>query len=127
MVKLAQAAQSLLAATEAADAADGPGIGPAAGAAGAAGTLSGPVGAVIAGAIVTAMDLGDDHIGHAGASFFTRAYDIGDEPIQPKKLGDFPGMQDGYNAVIDIDGKDEGKYQLYFEVVVSLKQQDLPG
>jgi hypothetical protein len=129
MVKLAQAAQSLLAATEAADAADGPGIGPTAGAAGAAGTLAGPVGAVIAGAIVTVMDLGDDYIGHAGAAFFTRAYDIGDTPIEPKKLGDFPGMDTnrGYNAVIDIDGKGEGKYQLYFDIAVEIKQKPLPG
>jgi hypothetical protein len=109
-VELAQAVQSL-AAADAASAADGPGIGPAVGA-GAVGAFAGPLGALLAVAIVELLGLDDDYIGQGAELLFARTDDLGTE--DPPRKGSFQGKD--YNAVIDINGGGEGHYQLFFDI-----------
>jgi hypothetical protein len=96
-----------------ADVADGPGAGPGAIAAGLGGVLAGPIGALGAALIVEGLDLGDDHIGERAVVEFARPEKIG----TPPKQGDVqPGME--FNAKVDIDGGDDGVYEVFFDVVV---------
>lgn len=111
MVTLAQQAQSLAAASGAA-AADGPGIGPSA-TAGAVGLVSGPLGALVAVGIVSALGLGDDFIGQDVALAFTRPENVG----IPPSLGSFRG--NSFNARVNIDGGNQGHHELYFDIVVT--------
>jgi hypothetical protein len=77
------------------------------------GVLAGPIGALGAALIVQGLGLGDDHIGERAVVEFTRPEKIG----TPPKQGDVqPGME--YNAKVDIDGGDEGVYEVFFDVVV---------
>ena len=115
MIKLSQQAQSL---ASAADAADGPGIGPGA-AAGTVGAIAGgPIGALIAAGIVSALDLGDDFVGQAATLLFARPEDVGTPPTQ----GQFhpEGLDQGmaFNRKINVDGGDEGVYDLFFDILV---------
>jgi hypothetical protein len=110
MVELAQQAQSAAAASGA-DAADGPGIGTTA-AAGAAGLLAGPLGSLLAIGVVQVLGLGDDFVGQDVALAFTRA----DNTTTPPSLGQFRG--NSFNAKTDIDGGDEGHYELFFDIAV---------
>lgn len=93
-----------------ADSASGAGVGPAAGAGTLAGIAAGPFGALIAVGIVSVLDLGDDFIGQDVALAFQRAEQVTDPPSQ----GTFRGNP--FNAHVDIDGGDEGHYELFFDV-----------
>jgi hypothetical protein len=106
LVELSNEAGAVAGAAEAAD-------GPAAGAFAAAGNaLDGPLGSVIAIAIVGIFGLGDDYIGQSSKILFMRP----DEVKTPPKIGKFQGND--YNVAIIVDGKGEGKYELYFDVQV---------
>ncbi len=115
LVELAKAAEAL-AAGLGADAADGGGIGPAAGAGTVSGLMASPiVGAVVFG-IVAIMDLGDDYISEGGLDAFTHPDEVTEASVHLPKIGDFGTMDNGYNKKIEIDGGDEGKYELYFDI-----------
>ncbi len=110
LVELSKSGQSAAAAAMA-DAADGPGIGPTAVAGAIGAVFAGPWGALLTGAIVEVFGLGDDFIGQGSQTLFARPELVGKEP---DKLGSFMGQD--YNVIIDIDGGEEGHYQLYFDV-----------
>jgi hypothetical protein len=119
LVELAQQAQSIAAASGA-DAADGAGIGPSA-AAGAVGLLAGPVGALLAIGLVEVLGLGDDYIGQSALLAFTRPENGG----TPPELGRFQGQ--AYNGRVEIDGRGEGHYELFFDVhVVEVEPVTVP-
>jgi hypothetical protein len=67
---------------------------------------------VIAVAIVAIFGMGDDYIGQNVAALFLS----GDEPTTPANIGKFQDMD--YNRKVMVDGGDEGKYELYFHVLV---------
>src|SRR5262245_61346695 len=115
LVELAKAGEALASAS-AADAADGSGLGPAVGAGGVSGLMAGPLVGVVVGAIVGIMDLGDDYISEGGADAFTHPEEVTEQSVHRPKIGDFEGMDGGYNAKIRIDGGDEGKYEVYFDI-----------
>lgn len=105
--EVVQQAQSLIAAS-ASGAADGPGIGTAAAASTAAGLISGPIGALLAGAIVSLFGLGDDYVGQDVAMLFQNPDSVGNR----KAIGKF--RDNDFNVRIAIDGHDEGSYELFF-------------
>lgn len=107
MVKLSKEAAALAGALE--GAADGPAAGTIAAAGGA---LAGAWGAVIAVAIVAIFGMGDDYIGQNVTTLFLS----GEEPTTPANIGKFQDMD--YNKKVMVDGGDEGKYELYFHVLV---------
>ncbi|TCL63654.1 hypothetical protein [Rhizobium sp. BK251] len=109
MVELARAVQSLAGAAGA-DAADGPGIGPTA-AASVVGAFAGPLGALLAAGIVQILDLGDDYIGQGAQLLYARTELAGSDP---PRQGSFQGQD--YNVMIEINGREEGHYQLFFDV-----------
>jgi len=67
---------------------------------------------VIAVAIVGIFGMGDDYVGQNVTTLFAG----GGAPTTPPILGKFQGMD--YNARIMVDGGDEGKYELYFHILV---------
>lgn len=93
-------------------AASGPGVGVGAAAATGGGVLAGPIGALAAAGIVSALDLGDDHIGENVSMQFNRP----EQAKTPGRLGDFQGNP--FNAKIEINGGEEGEYELFFDVHV---------
>jgi hypothetical protein len=107
LVKLSKEAASVAGALE--GAADGPAAGTIATAGGA---LAGAWGALIAVAIVAIFGMGDDFIGQNATTLFLS----GEEPTTPANIGKFQDMD--YNKKVMIDGGDEGKYELYFHVLV---------
>jgi hypothetical protein len=112
LVTIAKAAQAAAGASGA-DAADGPGMGTSAVAGGVAGYLAGPIGALVAVGIVKALDLGDDFIGQQAKLINTRPEKVG----TPPPLGQFAGND--FNVKLDIDGGDEGHYELFFDAVTT--------
>jgi hypothetical protein len=112
MVMLSQQAAALASASDAAGAADGPGIGPSAGAAGVGGIVGGPLGALVAAGIVQVLGLGDDFINQSGTVAFSRPENVG----TPAMLGMFKGTP--FNSQISVDGGDEGRYELFFDIHV---------
>ena len=109
VIKLSQQAGSL---ASAAAAADGPGVGPSA-AAGTVGAIAGgPIGALVAAGIVSLLGLGDDFIGQATTVLFARQDDVGTPPT----LDQFQGND--FNCKINVNGGDEGEYDLFFDIVV---------
>jgi hypothetical protein len=109
VVKLSQAAGSL---ASGAEAADGPGVGLAAGAATVGGIAAGPLGALAAAGIVSVLGLGDDFVGQSASLLFARQEDVG----TPPKQGQFQGND--FNHKININGDEEGEYDLFFDVLV---------
>ncbi len=109
MVELARAAQSIAGASGA-EAADGPGVGPTA-TAGAVGALAGPLGSLLAVGIVQLLGLGDDYIGQDSQVLYAKPELVGQDP---PRLGSYRGQD--YNVMLDIDGRGEGHYQLFFAV-----------
>jgi hypothetical protein len=108
MNKLAQ--ESLAVATAIAEgSADGPDAGIVAAGAGA---LGGAWGSLIALAIVGIFGLGDDFIGQNATLLFSTPADV----VTPKAIGQFRGMS--YNTEFTIGGDTEGKYTLYFDILV---------
>ena len=108
MVELSKEAGSI---ASGADAADGPGIGPSA-AAGTIGAIAGgPLGALAAAGVVSALGLGDDFVGQDVALAFIDRKDTG----TPPERGKF--REASFNASLDIDGGDaEGHYELFFDI-----------
>jgi hypothetical protein len=101
-----------LAGASGADSASGAGIGPAAGAATLSGIIAGPFGALAAAGIVSALGLGDDFVGQNATLAFQRPENVTTPPDQ----GTFQGNP--FNAKIEIDGGDEGHYELFFALLV---------
>lgn len=93
-------------------AADGPGVGPAAAAGTVGGIAAGPIGAAIAAAAVTALDLKDDFIGQSAKVLFLRPGELGTAPTKGV-FRDTP-----FNHMVSIDGQDNGEYEFYFDVQV---------
>lgn len=110
VVKLSQQAGSL--ASAAGGAADGPGIGPAAAAGTVGGFAAGPLGALVAVGIVSALGLGDDFINQAATLLFASPEDVG----KPPKQGQF--QETDFNRKITVNGGDEGEYDLFFDIRV---------
>lgn len=111
MVKLSKAAAASAADFE--GAADGPAASTFGTAGGVGGLLAGAWGAVIAMAIVAIFGMGDDYI----AQNVTTLFLDGVEPTTPPIISNFQETLP-YNAKVMIDGGDEGKYELYFHVLV---------
>ena len=118
IVELSKAAGA--AASAAGDAADGPGMGVSAAAGTVGGIAAGPIGALIAAGIVAGLGLGDDFINQAATLLFDRADNVG----TPPNLGQFGGMD--YNRKIYINGGAQGEYDLFFNVIVTKDDPDLP-
>lgn len=95
-----------------AEAADGPGVGPAALAAGVGGVAAGPLGALLAAGIVSTLGLGDDFINQTAFMLFEHSNDVG----SPSKLGQVQHMD--YNRNANVNGGDQGEYDLYFQILV---------
>jgi hypothetical protein len=108
IVTLSQQASSL---ASAASAADGPGVGVAAGAGTVGAIAGGPLGALVAAAIVEVLGLGDDFVGQNADILFLHPDDVGTPPIR----GKFQGKLD-FNSEIVVGGGEEGKYTLFFFV-----------
>jgi hypothetical protein len=117
VVKLSNEVGSL---ASAAAAADGPGVGPAAAAATVGGIAAGPLGALAAAGIVTVLDLGDDFVGQTAKSFFELQNDVGTPPL----LGQF--QNNDFNVKININGDEEGEYDLFFHVLTEEIQPPKP-
>ncbi len=109
VVKLSQEAGKL---ASAAEAADGPGVGPSAAAGTIGGIAGGPLGALLAAGIVSALGLGDDFINQSIALLFTRPENVGEPPTQ----GQF--QETDYNRKINVNGGDQGIYDLFFDIHV---------
>jgi hypothetical protein len=108
LVKLSKEAAAVAGAIE------GSADGPAAGAIGTAGgALGGAWGAVLALLVVEIFGLGDDYV----AQNATKLFLDGTMPTTPPNLGTF--LDSPYNAKVRVENKDgEGKYELYFHVLV---------
>lgn len=116
VVAVAGQAQTL---ASGAAAADGAGVGPAA-AAGAVGAIAGgPIGAAIAVGIVEAFGLDDDFVGQSASILFALTEDVG----TPAEQGEFGTTK--FNHRIVVDGGDEGKYELFFDVLVQRFERPL--
>jgi hypothetical protein len=111
VVELAKEGEKLAGASGA-DSASGAGIGPTAGAATLSGIVAGPFGALAAAGIVSLLGLGDDFVGQNATLAFQRPENV----TTPPDLGTFQGNP--FNAKVDIDGGDEGHYELFFSIFV---------
>jgi hypothetical protein len=108
-----QQVQSLIAA-DAASSADGPGVGTAAGASAVGSFISGPIGGLLAAGVVSLLGLADDYVGQNVALVLQRPDEVHTMP----ELGKFRG--NSFNVHIRIDGRDEGHYELFFDMHVEL-------
>jgi hypothetical protein len=114
LVKLSQAVGQA-ASSAGADAADGPGVGIAAAAGAVGGILAGPLGAAGTEAIVATLQLGDDFVGERVKVLWDRLAE-NEEPKSPPVLGKF--QDNDFNIMLDVDGGDEGRYQLFFDLTI---------
>jgi phage terminase small subunit len=91
-------------------AAPGSGLTPAATIAGM--VTGGPIGALIAGGLVEGLGLADDYVGEHGETLFARGY------APPQVQGTVPGTNEPYTHKFWIDGKGEGKYDVFLRAEI---------
>ena len=74
--------------------------------------VGGPLGALVARGLVGGLDLADDYIKQDGVTLFSKETGYRDPPIK----GQF--WDENWTHKLYLDGGDEGKYDLYFRVLI---------
>lgn len=83
--------------------------------------LGGPMGALIARGVVAGLDLADDYVGQDGVTLFSKENGYADPPFK----GQF--LEEHWTHKLFIDGGDEGKYDVYFRVLIVRQPRSWAG